>query len=226
MFEYQLKTSNRRRSVAIKVTKSGVVVHAPVGIALPQLQNWLEGKQSWVAFQQRKLQRLPQEQVPWETSTVRIYGKLYRCLFGEKLHSQIQHEEKLVYVNVAEPGDSSACRVALLEVLRLELQSYIMNALPEYELQMQVAVNKVKFREYKSRWGSCSSQRELTFNTLLVGAVKAHIDYVIVHELAHCHILAHNNYFWQIVARQLPDYKSAVNWFKTEGQSLLIKKLK
>ena len=44
MFDYQLKLSKRRKTVAIKVTPKQVLVTAPYNICEVALENWLKGK--------------------------------------------------------------------------------------------------------------------------------------------------------------------------------------
>ena len=53
-----------------------------------------------------------------------------------------------------------------------------------------------------SVWGLCTpTLRHVRISTRLVGAPSWVLDYVIVHELAHLHVGAHNAEFWAIVHR-------------------------
>lgn len=53
-----------------------------------------------------------------------------------------------------------------------------------------------------SVWGLCTpSSGRIRISTRLVGAPAWVLDYVIVHELAHLHVAAHNPDFWAIVHR-------------------------
>jgi predicted metal-dependent hydrolase len=224
MFEYQLKESKRRRSVAIKVTDNSIVVYAPEGLERTWLEEWLLSKQSWVLTQRQKMKTLPTVQRPWHSNTIRVFGELYSCCFGSEYPSKLNHADRTAYVYVKDCEDTRACRVALLSLLRVELESYVMRVLPLLEEKMHTQVTQIKFREYKSRWGSCSSHCALTFNILLIGAKPSYIDYVIVHELAHCHILAHNAEFWTLVSKHYGEYKQVVKWFKDNGTALFIEK--
>lgn len=59
----------------------------------------------------------------------------------------------------------------------------------------------------RSRWGSCTPQGHITFNTKLVMVPKALIDYVVVHDLFHLMELNHGCEFQQLLARVMPDWK-------------------
>src|SRR5256885_69333 len=66
--------------------------------------------------------------------------------------------------------------------------------------------NKVTVRDQKSRWGSCSSKKNINFNYRLA-LIPPHLaDYVIVHELCHIGQMNHSQKFWDLVAKTIPDY--------------------
>jgi predicted metal-dependent hydrolase len=66
---------------------------------------------------------------------------------------------------------------------------------------------KVSLRNQKTRWGSCSSQNNISLNIALVLLRPALIDYVILHELAHTQHKNHSAEFWNSLERISPDYK-------------------
>ena len=76
-----------------------------------------------------------------------------------------------------------------------------------YSKKMGLVFDVIKYRKMKSRWGSCSSKRVITFNTELMKVAKDLIDYVVVHELAHLKHMNHSKEFHALVEMYLPQSK-------------------
>lgn len=66
--------------------------------------------------------------------------------------------------------------------------------------------HKVFIRNTRSRWGSCSSKRNLNFTYQVALLSPELMDYIIVHELCHLAEFNHSKSFWALVARTVPDY--------------------
>jgi len=58
----------------------------------------------------------------------------------------------------------------------------------------------------RTRWGSCSAQKNINFSWRLMMAEEELIDYVVVHELAHLKEMNHSDRFWKIVEGVMPDW--------------------
>lgn len=100
------------------------------------------------------------------------------------------------------------------EEFRGVVRSYVENISHGLEL----SINKIIFRRMKSKWGSCSSKRNLTINTLLKYLPEDLIEYVIFHELVHLIERKHNEQYWNIVSQKFEDYQEKekdllVYWF-------------
>lgn len=84
-----------------------------------------------------------------------------------------------------------------------------------YQNQIGEKVSSIRIKDVRSRWGSCSSKRNLNFNWRLVMAPLPVLDYVVVHELCHLKEMNHSKEFWKLVREVLPDYQQQREWLKT-----------
>lgn len=66
---------------------------------------------------------------------------------------------------------------------------------------------RVAIRNQSSRWGSCSTKRNLNFNYRIVFLAPELADYIIVHELCHLEEFNHSQDFWNLVEKTIPDFQ-------------------
>jgi len=74
--------------------------------------------------------------------------------------------------------------------------------------------NRVAIKNTSTRWGSCSSLKNLNFNYKLALLDLELLDYVVVHELCHLRHMNHSKQYWQEVEQILPQYKNCIKQFK------------
>lgn len=67
--------------------------------------------------------------------------------------------------------------------------------------------SKMRIREIKYAWGSCSSNKNITINKKLIKYSEQAIRYVILHELCHIKYMNHSKEFWNLIEVYMPDYK-------------------
>lgn len=228
LFEYTLKRSRRRKTVAIKVQQQSVTVYAPVGVAKQELEGWLLSKSDWITAQiQKQSQLLDTRQYPLKDNSILVFAQPMALLYGTNSRCewrQVKNQpQPTLQLNLSgRVKHKQAMYQSLLEeFLHEQLESYIEMRVNEYCIKMAEALpSSIRIHIYKRRWGSCNRRRELTFNLLLASAPPTIIDYVIVHELAHLKYLNHSTAFWQRVSEFYPEYKQATKWLKEQGASL------
>lgn len=74
--------------------------------------------------------------------------------------------------------------------------------------------NKIRIKDIKYAWGSCSINKNITINQKLISYNERAIRYVILHELCHLEYMNHSKEFWNLVQRYMPEYKQVKKEFK------------
>lgn len=88
-----------------------------------------------------------------------------------------------------------------------EFLNIIKVSVDKYSSLMNLFPNKVKIKDMKYAWGSCTSNKNISFNSELIYFEKEIIEYVIVHELSHLKYMNHQKEFWNLVERYIPNHK-------------------
>ncbi len=90
----------------------------------------------------------------------------------------------------------------------------------EFAKRLHVSFEDIRIKDQKSRWGSCSSKRNMNFNWRLLMAPEPVCDYVIIHELCHLVHMNHSADFWNLVESICPDYRQYKKWLREKGKLL------
>ncbi|MBP1964582.1 M48 family metallopeptidase [Paenibacillus aceris] len=91
-----------------------------------------------------------------------------------------------------------------------------------YQTQLKVKPKSFEIEESRTKWGSCSSDKKLTFNYRLAMAPIDVIDYVIIHELCHLTHMNHDRSFWRRVGSIMPDYKIKEEFLARYGHAMTL----
>lgn len=136
------------------------------------------------------------------------------------------NEQKLHRQNAPAPRYTPEERTALEKRYQAAAKEYIPKRVEYYTSTCQDIIGdhclRITIRDQKTRWGSCSSRKTLSFNWKLMLAPPAVLDYVVVHELCHLKHMNHSAEFWNSVEAILPDYKLKREWLKEHGHELTL----
>lgn len=110
-----------------------------------------------------------------------------------------------------------------LEVIyRDAAREYFPKRVSYFSHVLGVNYGKITIRDQKTRWGSCSSKGNLSFNWRLILAPPNVLDYVVVHELCHRKEMNHSQRFWALVESVMPEYREYRKWLKENGNKLTL----
>jgi len=87
-----------------------------------------------------------------------------------------------------------------------EFRQLIFSIVENISDSLKININDIYFRKMKSKWGSCSSKKDLTINTLLRYLPDSLIEYVIFHEMVHLIERKHNKRFWDFISNKFNNY--------------------
>jgi len=207
---YQLER-RQRRTVGLKITAEGLVVHAPKRLAQSLLEGLIAQKADWI---QKKLHAQKQNKIPalqWQDGEQLL-------LLGNTITLSVRHDERSRALNhlpgvleLAMPNHHETPAVArkVLQWYKKQAMTDFARRLEIFSAKLGVTLPKLLLSSARTRWGSCNSKQEIRLNWRLLQAPPHLINYVICHELAHLKEMNHSARFWAVVASIYPDYKAA-----------------
>ncbi|MBE9063866.1 M48 family metallopeptidase [cf. Phormidesmis sp. LEGE 11477] len=228
---YKVRESKRAKHVSIKISVEGEVeIVVPPRFDSARLPEILERRRSWIlktrsrlltdrentvdSWQAEKPEKIvfrwrsPQieEAVTkrdralletWTVQYVRSPGSRITCIPDDTHH----------HLTVTGNTDHlSACQRVLCKWLAHRAQKEIAPWLRQLGFDLDLPCHRISVRGQKTRWASCSSQKNISLNYKLLFLPQPLVHYVLVHELCHTVHMNHSKAFWALVEQKQPDY--------------------
>ncbi|MCD7901085.1 MAG: M48 family metallopeptidase [Bacteroides sp.] len=90
-------------------------------------------------------------------------------------------------------------RKVIGEALRRQAKVILPSRLSTLSKLHNLPYSRVRVNSSESRWGSCSSKKDINLSYYLVLLPQHLIDYVLLHELTHTLEMSHNDRFWSLL---------------------------
>lgn len=229
---YSVRNSKRAKRISVRYSLSnGLEVVYPPGLQQPTPETLLFERSDWILTAIDKFSeteaRLPRRK--YREGEVFFYrGASYKLLLEKSAtHSKVSARLADGFLTVAVPdplpsAEIEPIREAVECFYRREAQRYLPKRVRELAEMHGFEYERVRIKNQKTRWGSCSAKRNINLNLRLMMAPDGAIDYVIIHELCHLRELNHRPAFWAFVEARCPDYRHWKDWLRQHGPSLIL----
>lgn len=226
---YEERRSTRYRRITLSILEDRLRISAPKNVSAKQLKELLLAKQEWILKLWLENQNTLKSPVEYHDGRHFLYrGNTIKLKIRrhprKMLRVSLEGQVLEVYIpeNLSDQACASNIQAALLIWYKAQARKVLQDKLDKQAKRMQVTFQTFRLKEQKTRWGSCSSKRNLNLNWRIIMAPDAAIDYIIIHELAHLTHLNHSEQFWQRVAEFMPGYEYWKKWFKDHGKELVL----
>jgi predicted metal-dependent hydrolase len=221
---YTLRRSFKAKRVRLEVRQqTGLAVIVPRSYPISRLREILKSKERWISrnlarFSQLEL--LPTRKELGSGDTVPYLGR------DLQLVPQENHANDSVVLSgyrlAVSPDlfNNGLLESALEEWYRAEAARLINDRIAKLNSKMGIGYKRIVIRGQKTRWGSCSHKKNLSFNWKLIMAPEPVIDYVIIHELIHLKEMNQSKRFWELVAQYCPGWREHKKWLKQHESDL------
>lgn len=201
----------QRKTIGMKITAEGLVVHAPLRLKQTDLEGLLLTKARWIStkLKARQASALPAMQWVDGASLLWLGEPITLEIIPAARNSRPRLEQGILSLTTTNIDDHAS-------IARRVVQLYHKQAMEDFARRLQLLATKLgeplpplALSNARTRWGSCNSRREIRLNWRLIQAKPSIINYVIAHELAHLREMNHSARFWAVVASIYPEYRQA-----------------
>ena len=200
-----VRRSNKAKRLAIRIRRQQAELVLPNN-DFTSAYNFLLSKESWV---RNKLESLPKP-IDIDSSMLPIFGKKHQLRYVSSNTTKVQIHKDIISIYSSDTQRKQLIIDFLTDLLLVEV-----NALTEkLSKQEKLYFSQIKIVNTKTSWGTCSSNKTLSFNWRLALAPLEVTHYVVVHEMCHLLEMNHSKRFWALVSNLCADYQDHKLWLK------------
>ena len=106
--------------------------------------------------------------------------------------------------------------------LRRQARAAIADYLPVVTARISKEPKRVYVMDQRTKWGNCSSRKNLSFNWRLILTPEFVLRYLITHETVHLAIPDHSAKFWLTVQSLCPETERAKQWLSRHHAQIMV----
>ena len=217
----------KRKSITIQIKpKYEVTIISPYGVPKKILKDLLIQKGDWILkkFEEYKsVEYLFKEKEFIDGEKFMYLGSEYKLKIINEINEEVLIDEGYLIVKV-KSADKEYIRKMLKKWYKSESERLVSERLvyckEKFKYMKQLTPSKLKVKEQKKRWGTCTSKRAIYINSKISMAKIEAIDYILVHEFSHLVHMNHSKDFYKLVKEIMPNYKEEEKWLKDNSYKL------
>jgi predicted metal-dependent hydrolase len=207
---YELSFSDRK-TLGITVTPDmDVKVTAPENTSVEKVREKVRKKAPWIlkqtcyflTFQPRASKKR------FVSGESHLYlGRQYRLVVTMGAKDEVRYKGRAIEVTTSKKGNAESLMTAWYrERAKIKFAEIAEPQIERFK-KYGVAPTNIYLHDMPKRWGSCTPKGKIILNPELIKAPKPCIEYVIVHELCHLVHRNHNQRFFDLQTKEMPDWQ-------------------
>ena len=213
-FSINIKRTDRKKTVSFQVERGFVKVLVPKHLDKTKLDKIIKSKSKWIKNKLSKVDEiLPLRKKDYVSGEDFMYlGKHYKLKVKKGQKYNVKLSDKYLTLTIKSQTKDEKIKRLLKKWYFENADNYLKEITSELSLKNNLNFISVKVRNYRSRWGSCSSIGSIFYNWKIIMAPKKIIRYIVLHELAHTKIHNHSPRFWSYLKSIYEDIQYSKNW--------------
>jgi predicted metal-dependent hydrolase len=222
--QFTLKRHPRARHVKLKASANhGLEIVVPTRFSIKHLPDILETNKSWIIKKLLEFKFVaPLVGADVLPDSISLCGGsgVWKVSYINGSHKRLRlvvrpHSELVLFGDIE---NKTACKKLLIEWIKEQAAQLLINRLQSLSMKTGLSYNRIVIRGQKSRWGSCTSSKNISLNYKLIFLPENLFDHIIIHELCHTVHMNHSARFWRLVAKFDAKWKEHCREIRTTTQ--------
>lgn len=226
-YQIPIKTSKKRRSISLKITRSGEIeLHTPEGVPHDYLEKFVHSRSQWLKKHLNQVNSNPI--TPLDEVFADLQAKLW--VHGRELPLKVciqsgqspqfrLHQENIELLYHGKSTPSTLIR-NFKKWMHSLAQEDFQGRLDHWSNKMDIPYDTLEIRSFKSRWGDCHQSGLIRMNWKSIATPESVRDSLCIHELAHRIHMNHSKEFYHLVRGYDPQERASHTWLKEHAQIL------
>ncbi|MGN0601365.1 MAG: M48 family metallopeptidase [Oscillospiraceae bacterium] len=197
-----------RKNMYLCVKDGKVILKIPYGEPKDKAFSFLLSKAEWIKKNLNATQK-PHGFCTYENGeSISLLGKTYTLrLVKTDIYSEPYFEDDNIIVSVNENTPKERIIISVNKLITDFAVNKINDTFKRLCEKTGLYPQKITVKRMKSRWGSCSSEGNISINFDIIYRKPECLEYVAIHELCHLKHMNHSKDFWELVEKYCPDRK-------------------
>jgi len=221
-YPYKIVDSKRAKYIRIKLTKTG-----ELSVVLPSqdltsfAHGFVRSKAEWIEKNLDRITITLPDSLP-EIIQLRLLNEIWAIEYVTLPVKSITLIETLEYVLQIKGNieDSQLIKKTINKWCQKKAKSIFTVMLNKFAEEFGFHYNRLSIRSQKTRWGSCSNNKNISLNSKLLLMPEEIASYVMIHELCHTIEMNHSHKFWALVRECDPNYQKHRQELKSLGAKI------
>lgn len=223
--DYRLIHSNAAKRLRVRVGPTGVEVVQPTARPASEVEAFLRANDQWIITQLERVERLYPVRRPHAKTSGEILYRGTPTSVQVIDHAHRSGPAKIIFEQgrlqiIRNRASRTPPAKSLENWLRKQARTAIEQHVAVVAGQLQRTPRNIYIKDQRTRWGSCSSRQNLSFNWRLIMAPEFVLHYLVTHEVVHLAIPDHSKRFWLTVQSLCPETERAKQWLCANGARL------
>lgn len=203
----RFKRSMRASRIAVRILPDGLAVTLPVTKTEAEATAFILSIRDRIRIKQNRIQLRSQNSILTEENGYKTLSFDVKLFKTNRKDVFFQFQEGVLRIEY--PSDTKlesnrvqqACWKGIQYFMRKEARRLLPARVAQLAQIHGFNFKDVKIQSGKTRWGSCSSQKNINLSFYLMILSPELVDYVILHELCHTVEMNHGDRFWKLMDR-------------------------